>query len=1108
MNNDSKSIFNISSFEGQLNITQDDAQTYGIMGYEERKGIKCKGVTNQIFQGRRLFSDHRDLFLQKIQESMVIGELKFDLDKKIDKLLLICDRLVAGYGEDPYFHKIKHIPMLLEQKGSDLMSCYQWSDIILEWLRLIFFVINSKTSINKSKVKKMSFSELLVNLKLERQYCFQSFLRSKHMHNISNLVPNDWERIGLVSLLTPVYIYKKKLTQYLRGCILNSIENSNLTPLLGSIRDERNRHIKQFAAREEIIGKLFEIMTSDKTGFSRYFMLVGDEGTGKTALCSKLSEQFASMYTSFGPREIEVKKYAPWIPGVIMHYGKQSNQPYEIVLSLIEQANTLLLHPIQTKEIKEVGEMKEIEHKLIEEKIGLQDKGFDFEKLMTIRRNNLVQSNEKLSRYLYQALDQLSKELGHVVVLIDALDEISQDGETLSFLPKSLPDGVVLLMTTRPGQVEKWVCLNRPVETFTLNHLTREEIPLLTGIPDEGSEERSFNDKVMEASDGWPLLVSAISKEVRRCNFQIDKVEIYESRSVFLDRMAENWQSYSISAKDNEILEELLPLLALFEPVAPLHFSDIQSYLHYHGFYLNKPRLIRVLKLVEEQIEGLKSKTWVKLRFKVFAEYVREEYYSPIDMEEVFINILDWIASLKNVTEKKMELIEKFFIFYTDKKNCEQLGVEIDLLQQLKERGCSQLLFNLSDCLIGESKTVGKKCLLFAIDLENVDAMRKLAWHVINDEDFGIDKTYGENLLRQAIDLGCIKSMYLLGVCLIDGNLGRIDVLEGEQWLRKAAENGEVQAMLSLGIRFLTGNGFKQNSKEGEMWLIKATQTGDLQAKRIYGGILFEGEYLNDRERGKKLLREAAKEGDQRAMLRLGVNLVDNYIDKDELEEGEMWLRRAAQQGIGNAILALAGKLYEGVNLKTQWKELEVWLNKIKRIPNIKEILMGVGAVYYKANNYLLASKYFLECAESQNYGLAYNLLAYMKRREEIPQENDKYSFDELIRFSLESEEEKEEALLYATINNILNQVASNTDKESWYQCDQTIAEKGNKLSIVTEWWYNLVDEADPERDLVIGWLVRHKIIDDPDGMSIKERMKRAREGGWKVPEWMDDMRK
>ncbi|MBA4550700.1 hypothetical protein H1043_02790 [Thermoactinomyces vulgaris] len=56
MNNDSKSIFNISSFEGQLNITQDDAQTYGIMGYEERKGIKCKGVTNQIFQGRRLFS--------------------------------------------------------------------------------------------------------------------------------------------------------------------------------------------------------------------------------------------------------------------------------------------------------------------------------------------------------------------------------------------------------------------------------------------------------------------------------------------------------------------------------------------------------------------------------------------------------------------------------------------------------------------------------------------------------------------------------------------------------------------------------------------------------------------------------------------------------------------------------------------------------------------------------------------------------------------------------------------------------------------------------------------------------------------------------------------
>ena len=45
-----------------------------------------------------------------IKDSVYLNnnKLYIYLDKKIDKLLLICDRLVAGYGEDPYFHKIKY----------------------------------------------------------------------------------------------------------------------------------------------------------------------------------------------------------------------------------------------------------------------------------------------------------------------------------------------------------------------------------------------------------------------------------------------------------------------------------------------------------------------------------------------------------------------------------------------------------------------------------------------------------------------------------------------------------------------------------------------------------------------------------------------------------------------------------------------------------------------------------------------------------------------------------------------------------------------------------------------------------------------------------------
>jgi hypothetical protein len=52
-------------------------------------------------------------------------------------------------------------------------------------------------------------------------------------------------------------------------------------------------------------------------------------------------------------------------------------------------------------------------------------------------------------------------------------------------------------------------------------------------------------------------------------------------------------------------------------------------------------------------------------------------------------------------------------------------------------------------------------------------------------------------------------------------------------------------------------------------------------------------------------------------------------------------------------------------------------------------------------------------------------------------------------------------------------------------------------------WWKPLADKDDAEGQLVVGWLMRHRLVEDPDGRDFAERFKAARKGGWAVPDWM-----
>ena len=80
---------------------------------------------------------------------------------------------------------------------------------------------------------------------------------------------------------------------------------------------------------------------------------------------------------------------------------------------------------------------------------------------------------------------------------------------------------------------------------------------------------------------------------------------------------------------------------------------------------------------------------------------------------------------------------------------------------------------------------------------------------------------------------------------------------------------------------------------------------------------------------------------------------------------------------------------------------------------------------------------------------------------------------------------------------------------KDWTAADKvigSISRTSEAQKDILNWWYkDLVKRRDdPEGHLVVGWLVRFGIIEDPEGFTIQQRMQKARTGGWDVPSWMD----
>jgi len=225
---------------------------------------------------------------------------------------------------------------------------------------------------------------------------------------------------------------------------------------------------------------------------------------------------------------------------------------------------------------------------------------------------------------------------------------------------------------------------------------------------------------------------------------------------------------------------------------------------------------------------------------------------------------------------------------------------------------------------------------------------------------------------------------------------------------------------------------------------------------------------MPDPERGERVLREAARQGSQMAMVKVGAYLLSAGGLNRNREEGLRWLRRA---GATNAdqLLELGLYLYQ--------KSLTATTTKATR---------GLAQE---------ASVLFQDALAQGNHTAALNL-AYLLRRGEIA-EPSCLSLDELLSDHLEKKDS------FALVNQALRLAKGIQCGSDWKAADTlfgSVKESGDVL----DWWFARSREGDPEGHLVTGWLGRHHLATDPEGLHVSQRMDFARKSGWLVPEWMN----
>lgn len=935
------------------------------------------------------------------------------IESQLDSVLLLADRIMAAFLEDLELGQVSKVADFLtairraldsnDDPSTSIEALLQATE---QWLKPVLKLVypDRWERLNANKTRFTLFPtirelELLSQAELDlpeheayritdeiRLLIYWNRKDRNYVTHATYEAPPDIRRrfltVALVTLIAPIYKYQEIIRSKLLGFVASPLPSKDIEDLLKLVDGERRRHLDRFRGREKWLADLQQMLDTPSTEAKPYLLLIGYEGIGKSALCARVTDNVSNSRPILGRYAGSVRKVASWLPFAVLHFGKQSNQPYEIVRSLVAQANTLVLEPVPLPNPTDYLPIEAyLELEARHSPASTSWSGRTLGKSSAPREYSSHVQSPNLRRFvaapdmvlyrrsLYLILEKVSQEHGPVTLILDAIDEISPDGSNLSFLPERLPSGVSALLTARQStRAVAWLTNNRDVHKIRLTGLERREIALVTNVMGQDKASLDFNERVWRVSQGWPVLVLEAAKKVQASQQDLTTVQIESSVDEVFARQASEWNSTS-TVDGLNTLHEVLLLLAIFEPACPIDLDLIQSYLKHRGLEMTLNDLRQAIQPVNTQIEGVEIGK-VKLGLKAFAEYVRDRYCSQKDLYQSLERIVDWLIDEPTLEARTVAPYLQYWTDPNQTKSTSHRSTVLKLLDALIERK-SPILYDVY--LVSHEKQTrhdtlpifAEKCLRACALARDSRACLALSARLIDGAGLAEDPAEGERWLRQSAESGDVQSMLALANRLLNGNGIALDKAAGEDWLRRAVRSGDSKATVSLAARLLLGNGLEQNTDEGEELLRQQVEAGSHDAAIFLALGLLSGNWLSkDLDEAESILRQLASEGDDRAsfylggmlldsshphadvdvakkwlqqsidagnknaVVRLGTYLLDKGLSEAERAEGEMLLRKAVAKGNTQAMLALGQRLIDGRNIVEAAREGEQLLQQ------------------------------------------------------------------------------------------------------------------------------------------------------------------------------------
>ncbi len=817
------------------------------------------------------FAKNIDLF-KKYSEEISSQSLIFKgVVESIDTLVFLMDRLLYKINVEDYTEiccTIDNLDKSIGEIANNNKSIHTASlfKLVEWWLIEICQSLNIHQNLDVFNLDEI-FNSLINEVKnIDNDDIIEELLKSTK-RNINYINQGNTVRLSLqssfaiiggiiTSLILPIHINKHLVIETTAGRNNSEIVSEELSYLIDAVRNEYSSHLLGFKGRENEIIEILQSITEYK-----FIIIKGQKEVGKSAMISKalsgysndkFKGEFSSLFALFS------FKHSKSIP--------------EMVGAIVEQCNTNLINKVDTETLdKIIKENIQQEHGIIEEKESL-----------------IIAKYQILKTYLTESIKRVIEECGKIFLVIDSLEFIDQQADRITFLLQDIPDNChVLLCTGEKGECVKWIIDNANLcrKVIRLNCILRNDIPLISGLNDESIDNKNINDKIFEKSKGQISYIRKFLEQVRGENNGIDisALEYLEENAV------SDFEKDAELCIDNDILEETLLLLSVFEQIQPLSLEYIQQFLSYKNISYRMPKIKSELKKLDNQISDLRFKR-IRLISSDFAKFVLERFFSTKDVDEFISTVFDWLS---NSTYLSIEFTCKYIIHMQHSWLISVEKYEINITKFI----CSLVklenhtrLFDIGFYLFYEVEDNEGLALQFldkASDMNNLEAKSFLGYIYSHGEKVDKDIIKAEKLLKNASDMNSMRAKRILGTLLLDGTEISKNVEEGQKLLEEAMLLGSKSAKLDLSIRLILGRDIPANIKRGQQLMNELAEEEHVDAMRIMGNRYLYGAGLSrDIGKGKYLLKKAIDKGDNYSKFVTAKYLITNSELKQDILEG------------------------------------------------------------------------------------------------------------------------------------------------------------------------------------------------------------------------------